>query len=173
MVSTGAAGSSCSGILLLLLLATTLANLTFQHRVIGHRGKHQPLLVVVLAEDFVLAQVELVSDAEPMVALLTGEALQMVDVVPGPHDHLEGRYHLVAGRAEASVAKESQIVPLAEHQIALGVQGGPDLAEPAIAAAALEAVLVPQQVQRPQQEPVLDVLFAAGAKLLLLLLLWL
>lgn len=44
-----------------------------------------------------------------MIALLTGEALEMVHVVPGPHHHLEGRYHLVARGAEARVAKQSGI----------------------------------------------------------------
>lgn len=34
-------------------------------RVVRHVGEHQPLLVVVLAQDLVLAQVEPVSDAEP------------------------------------------------------------------------------------------------------------
>ena len=36
-----------------------------------------------------------------MVALLAGEALQVVDVGPRPHHHLEGRDHLVARRAVA------------------------------------------------------------------------
>lgn len=44
-----------------------------------------------------------------MIALLTGEALEMVHVVPGSHHHLEGRYHLVARGAEARVAEQSGI----------------------------------------------------------------
>jgi len=40
-----------------------------------------------------------------------------------------------------------QVVPLAEHQVALGVQRGAHFAQAAVAAAALEAVLVPQHVQ--------------------------
>ena len=35
----------------------------------------------------------------PVVALLAGEALQVVDVGPRPHHHLEGRNHLLARRA--------------------------------------------------------------------------
>ena len=31
----------------------------------GHRCKHEPLLVVVLAQNLVVAQVKLVADAEP------------------------------------------------------------------------------------------------------------
>ena len=41
-----------------------------------------------------------------MAALLAGEALEVVDVVPGPHDHLEGRDHLGARRAVAGVAEQ-------------------------------------------------------------------
>ena len=44
----------------------------------------------------------------PVAALLTGEALEVVDVVLGSHDHLERRDHLrtrrtVAGRAEQPI----------------------------------------------------------------------
>jgi hypothetical protein len=42
----------------------------------------------------------------PVVALLTGEALQVVDVVPGPHDHLERRNHLVTRSAVARIAEQ-------------------------------------------------------------------
>lgn len=41
----------------------------------------------------------------PVVALLTGETLQMVHVTLGTHDHLKGRYHFVAGR---TVARRSE-----------------------------------------------------------------
>ena len=44
-----------------------------------------------------------------MVALLASEALQVVHVVPGPHHHLEGWYHLSAGSAVSSAAKQSEI----------------------------------------------------------------
>ena len=42
-----------------------------------------------------------------MAALLAGEALQVVDVGPGPHHHLEGGDHLVTGCAVAGRAKQS------------------------------------------------------------------
>ncbi len=45
-------------------------------------------------------------DHPPVVALLAREALQVVDVGPGPHHHLEGRDHLVAGRAVAGRAEQ-------------------------------------------------------------------
>lgn len=41
-----------------------------------------------------------------MVALLTGEALEVVDVVPSSHDHLEGGDHLGAGSAVPSVTEQ-------------------------------------------------------------------
>ena len=43
-----------------------------------------------------------------MSTLLTGEALQMVDVSPGPHHHLEGRDDFVAGRAVAGGAEQPE-----------------------------------------------------------------
>lgn len=56
-----------------------------------------------------------------------------------------------------------QIVPLAEHQVALRVEGGAHLAQAAVTAAALEAVLVPQHVEGSQQVAILDVLATSGA----------
>ena len=40
-----------------------------------------------------------------------------------------------------------EVVPLAEQQVALGVEGVAHLAQPRVTTAALEAVLVPVQVQ--------------------------
>lgn len=40
-----------------------------------------------------------------MVALLARETLEVIDVAPGPHDHLERGYVLEAGRAHALVAE--------------------------------------------------------------------
>ena len=75
-----------------------------------------------------------------MSALLTGEALEVVDVSPGPHHHLEGWDHLVAGSAVARGAKQPvdygnesesiqtnvnlspQVIPLAEKKVPLGVE---------------------------------------------------
>ena len=42
----------------------------------------------------------------PVVALLTGETLQVVHVVSGSHDHLEGWYHFSARRAVSSASKQ-------------------------------------------------------------------
>ena len=44
-----------------------------------------------------------------MVALLTSEALEVIDICSGPHDHLEGRDDFVAGRAVARRAEQSEI----------------------------------------------------------------
>lgn len=41
-----------------------------------------------------------------MIALLAGETLEVVYVVPRPHDHLEGGYDLGARRAVACGAEE-------------------------------------------------------------------
>jgi hypothetical protein len=41
----------------------------------------------------------------PVVALLAGEALQVIHVVPGPHHQFEGRDDFRARSAVSSVAK--------------------------------------------------------------------
>lgn len=50
---------------------------------------HQTLLIVRLAQDHVVLQEELVSDAEPLVTQLAGKAVQVINVLLGSHDHLE------------------------------------------------------------------------------------
>ena len=100
----------------------------------------------------------------PVSALLAGKALKVVDIGPGSHNHLEGGDHFVARRAVACGAEQPgditwhelsddkmfarppEIVPLAEEEVPLGVQTMSHLAQPGVAAAALEAVLVPEHV---------------------------
>lgn len=89
----------------------------------------------------------------------------MINVAPGPHDHLERGYHLAARSAVSRVPEQPEVVPLAENKVRFGVERGTDLAEPAVAAAALEAVFVPEEVERLQQEALSDGLAAAGALL--------
>lgn len=62
-----------------------------------------------------------------MSALLTGEAVKVVNIRPGPHDHLERRYLFVAGRATSRVAEEPEVVPLTEDKVSFGVKGRADL----------------------------------------------
>ena len=115
--------------------------------VTGQGGEHHPLLVVGAAEDLVVMEEELVPDTEPMAALLAGEALEVVNIGAGPHHHLEGRDDLLAGGAVAGGAKQSEVVPLAEEEVPLGVQGLAHLAQPGVTAPALEALLVPVEVK--------------------------
>lgn len=133
--------------------------------VVGEVGEDHSLLVVVLAQDLVVAQEESVAHAESVVALLAGEALQVVDVGPRPHHHLKGRNHLLARRAVTRRPEQPEVISLAEDEVPLGEERGADLSEATVAAAALEAVLVPVHVQRLQQVPVLYLLAAAGALL--------
>lgn len=117
-----------------------------------------------------------------MIALLTRKAFQVVNVTSGTHNHFESGNHLIAGSTESSASEETakgkgitiklaqsltqdnhlpKIVPFAEHQIALCVERGADLTEATVTATALEAVLVPEHVQCPQQESILNVFAAA------------
>jgi len=116
-------------------------------RMLVEIGEQNSFLVVRSTEDFVIVQIELVTNTKPVAALLTREALQVVDVGPGPHDHLEGGDHFVARGAVAGGAKQPEIVPLAEEEVALGVEAVAHLAQSAVAAPALETVLVPEHVQ--------------------------
>lgn len=56
-----------------------------------------------------------------------------------------------------------QVVPAAEDEVGPGVEGGAQPAQAAVAAGALEAVLVPVPVQGLQHEAVPDPPVAAGA----------
>ena len=114
--------------------------------VTGQGGEHHPLLVVRAAENLVVVEEELVPDTEPVPALLTREALQVVDIGPGPHHHLEGGDDLLTGGAVAGGAKQSEVVSLAEEEVPLGVERLTDLAQSGVTAAALQAVLVPVEV---------------------------
>lgn len=60
-----------------------------------------------------------------------------------------------------------QVVTPAQDEVGLGVESGAHLAQAAVAAGTLEAVLMPVLVQRLQQVPVLDLAVAARAALLL------
>ena len=115
--------------------------------VAGQGGEHHPLLVIRATEDLVVVEEELVPDTEPVAALLTGEALQVVDVGAGPHHHLKGGDDLLAGGAVARGAKQPEVVPLAEEEVTLGVQGLAHLAQPGVTAPTLETLLVPVEVQ--------------------------
>lgn len=110
-------------------------------------SEQNSFLVVRSTKDFVIVQIELVTHTKPVSALLARKALKVVDIGPGSHHHLEGGDHFVARRAVACGAEQPEIVPLAEEEVPLGVQTVAHLAQPGIAAAALEAVLVPEHVQ--------------------------
>ena len=56
-----------------------------------------------------------------------------------------------------------QVVPAAEDEVGAGVEGGAHAAQVAVAAGALQTVLVPVPVQRLQHEAVPDLPVAAGA----------
>ena len=136
------------------------------------------LVSVVLAEDPVVLQVEEVAHTEPVLALSARKALQVVDIGAGPHDHLEGRNHLVAGSTESRAPEQSvgggrgssqwpcppqcperhspQVVSFAEQQVALCVQSGGHLPQATVTAAAPQTVLVPRRIQSPQEELLLD-----------------
>lgn len=60
-----------------------------------------------------------------------------------------------------------QVVTPAQDEVGLGVECGAHLAQAAVTAGTLEAVLMPVLVQRLQQVPVLDLAVAACTALLL------
>ena len=100
-----------------------------------------------------------------MITLLTGEAFQVINIILGPHDHLESRNDFIASGTISCVPEQPQVVSFAQHQIPFGVQSRPHFAQSTVAAAALQAILVPKLVQSSQQIAILDVFAAASAKL--------
>lgn len=89
----------------------------------------------------------------------------MVNVTPSSHDHLEGGYDFTTRGTVTRVAEQPEIVPLAQDQVRLGVQGGADLPQSAVAASAFEAVFMPVEVEGLQEVALGDGLAAAGALL--------
>lgn len=71
-----------------------------------HVRENQSFLVVALAQDFVLAQEELVAYTESVITLLTRKTFQVINVRSRPHHHLEGWNGFIAGRTVTSVSKE-------------------------------------------------------------------
>jgi len=108
-------------------------------------------------------QIETITHAEPLVAARAGETIEMVDVVLGSHHHLESRYGFATGSTITCRPKQSQIVALAHDQIGSRVERRAHFAEPAVAAAALEAIFMPVDVQRLQEVPVFDEFTASAA----------
>ena len=129
----------------------------------GERGEDHPLLVVRPTEHLVVVEEELVAHTEPVAALLTSEALQVVDVGPGSHHHLECRDYFLAGSTVACGAKQPEVVSLAEEEVPLGVQRLAHLAQPGVTAPALETLLVPEQVQSLEDEYTLTIKFRGGS----------
>ena len=103
-------------------------------------GEQNSFLVVRSTEDFVIVQIELVTNTKPdkiavidswlsvklgvqvrlpVAALLAREALQVVDVGPGPHHHLEGGDHFVARGAVAGGAKQPWCMTLEQEKTAV------------------------------------------------------
>jgi hypothetical protein len=79
-----------------------------------------------------------------MVALLTCETFEMINIVTRSHHHLERWNDFVACCTKARVSEQPQIVALAEHQIALLEECAADLSQTTVAATALQTVLMPQ-----------------------------
>lgn len=63
----------------------------------------------------------------PMSALLAGETIQVIDVRPGLHNHLERRYLLVASRAMSRIPEQPEVVPFTEDKVGPGEQTRTDL----------------------------------------------
>ena len=99
-------------------------------RIVGrHAGRHKLLFVIVFAQNLVIVQVKSISHTKPifnvrnsakinylinlriyglpLMALLTGETVEMVDVTFSPHDHFKRRDGFAASSATAGRSKHS------------------------------------------------------------------
>ena len=139
-------GGHRRGVLVLQLTPRPMSELSKLAWVGGEGGEDHPLLVVRPTEHLVVVEEELVAHTEPVAALLTSEALQVVDVGPGSHHHLECRDYFLAGSTVACGAKQPEVVSLAEEEVPLGVERLAHLPQSGVTAAALETVLMPVEV---------------------------
>lgn len=105
--------------------------------------KGETFFVVVLAEDLVVEQVETISHAEPVIALLAGEAFQVVHIPPCTHHHFECWDGLVARRAETRGTKQPEVVPFTEDEVSFGEEGGSNFSQSAVTTGAFKTVFVP------------------------------
>ena len=87
-----------------------------------------------------------------MSTFLASKTLKMVDIILGPHDHLKGWDDLLAGGAVAGGAKESEVVPLAEQEVALGVERLTHLTQTTVTTATLQTRLMPVHVNSLRQK---------------------
>jgi len=76
----------------------------------------------------------------------------VVDILTGPHDHLKGWNGFSAGCTKTRRSKHSQIISFAEYEVSLLVERVAHLAEATVTTGTLEAVLMPQLVERFEQE---------------------
>lgn len=132
----------------------------------SHASENLPLFVVILAEDLVITEVKSVAYAKSVIALLTSEAFQVVDIGPRAHHHLERWDDFAACRAMTGISEKSQIVSFAENKIGFGVERRANFAESAVAASTFQAVFVPVHVQRFQEVSLRNRLSATRAFLL-------
>ncbi|CAN7993138.1 unnamed protein product, partial [Ixodes hexagonus] len=136
------------------------------HFALAHSGWRalEHLEAVLLTEHAPVDQVVPVSGHQLAVALDAGEALDVVDILGGPHHVVVGRDHLAAARTGARQRRRPpDVVVPAEDHAGLREAGHADVRQRGLAAGALEAAVVPVAVQRVQQVPVQDLGAAARA----------
>lgn len=75
-----------------------------------------------MTQDHVVLQEKFVSHTESLVAELTGKAVQMVNIISGPHHHLKGRDQFTAGSTIPGGTKEPQVVSAAKNEICFCVK---------------------------------------------------
>lgn len=77
--------------------------------------------------------------------------------------HVEPSFTIHSNSRGAYALALPEVIPLAQYQVRLRVERRAHLSQSAVAASALQAVLVPEEVQSLQQEPLGYPLSATGA----------
>jgi len=84
---------------------------------------------------------------------LAFEALHVIHISSGPHNHFKGWYLLITGRAQTCRTKHPEVIAFTEYEIGFSEECGSNLPEPAVTTGTLETVLVPQLVQCFEEIP--------------------
>lgn len=135
-----------------------------QHTIRHTAATAHLLRIIRLAQYPILVQIKPIAHTEPVRTLLARKALQVVHIPFSPHHHLERRYQFIASRTHARIPVQSHVVTAAQQHVLTCVQRGARIAQPASAALARQARLVPEHVQSAKEEAVTDEQRAFGTE---------
>lgn len=122
-----------------------------------------PLKDVLLAHNVWVDEKVTITHAEVLLAGSALEALQMVNLVPHTHRHLECSDPLFTGSAETVLAKKPEVISPTQFSSQLVVEPTAHLPQPTATQITAQAVLVPVLLNGLQEESVTNALLTSTA----------